>query len=102
MSILSVVGEIDRCGKAFAALAEIERLHAPVEVCTGCHLRECPGDCDWAGELDDDDPRTVTVCSACCWDDRDNARSEDCILTHQHDTDGPACATAEIVARAER
>lgn len=69
MSVVSVVGEIDR---AMNALADIKRLHLLVTVCAGCHNRQCPGDCHWADELDDD-PHTVAVCSACCWDDRDNA-----------------------------
>ena len=94
---MSVVGEIDR---AMNALADIKRLHLLVTVCAGCHNRQCPGDCHWVDELDDDDPHTVAVCSACCWDDRDNARSEECILTHQHHRGGPVCSTAEIIARA--
>lgn len=100
MSIVSIAGEIDRCSKAKAALVEIERLHTAVETCAGCHLKECPGDCDWAdGEAFYGDPRTVVVCGLCCWDSYENARSEECIESHDHDG-GPLCSTTEIIARA--
>lgn len=81
--------------KLRAALEEIDRLHAPVEVCNGCHLRECPGDCDWGtcGR----EP-TEIVCAVCCFDERDAARGEWCIEAHDHG--GPGCSTAEIIARA--
>lgn len=101
MSIVSVVGEIDRCGRAMIALADIERLHNPVTVCIGCHIRECKGDCEGGDrEAFYGDPRTVTVCGLCCWDNYDNGRSADCIECHDHEAGGPVCSTAEIIARA--
>lgn len=85
--------------KLRAALEEIKRLHAPVTVCAYCHLKECPGDdCDFASGYLDEPER---VCGICCWDNNDNAREQVCIDSHEHVDGGPACSTAEIIARAE-
>lgn len=85
--------------KLLAVVEEIRRLHAPVLVCNGCHLRECPGDCDWPSHVDSHEA-TETICAVCCFDERDAARGEWCISAHEHTLGGPACSTAEIIARA--
>ena len=53
--------------------------HVAVTVCAGCHLTECPGDCDW-----NDTGTKDTVCRGCCWDHTDNARSQHCLDHHDH------------------
>lgn len=94
--LFPVIAELVAAGVMRNAIEEIKRLHAPVEVCPGCHLIECPGDCDWNEGCDD----TARVCGICCWDNNDNAREQTCIDTHDHDRGGPACSTAAIIARA--
>lgn len=92
-----IEAKIVEAEKLRTAIEEIRRLHAPVAVCSGCHLRECPGDCDW--HKYDVDP-TEIVCNVCCFDERDAARGAWCLEAHDHTADGPGCSTAEIVARA--
>lgn len=77
MSILSVVGEIDRCGRAINAVAEIKRLHAPVDL----------------GLI-------YPVCAVCCRDEFDGSVSQDCMTSHDHLAGAAVCATAEILERA--
>lgn len=100
----SIIADADRieariveAEKLRTALEEIKRLHAPVQVCNGCHLRECPGDCDsdwnWAEHL------TEIICSVCCFDERDAARGTWCIEAHDHFNDA-TCSTTDILARA--
>lgn len=111
MSARSVIAAADKvqaraAEKALAALAEIKRNHAPVTVCRGCGLRECPGDCDWStGDSDQ-----VTICSLCCTDvgaqtgregqPRPVQVSEECVDSHDHAPGRPACSTVEIIERA--
>lgn len=80
MNILSVVGEIDRCGRAMTALAEIERLHAPRS---------------WGDPFGD----CLQLCDHCCFEDS-GYRTDDCAAGHEHTATGPVCATAEVIERA--
>lgn len=63
--------------KLRAALEEIKRLHWPKHV-----------------DDTDQDAANILVCAHCCSD------GENCLDFHDHDTTGPACSTAEIIARA--
>lgn len=100
------ITRVDVARSALAALTAIKRLHAPVTVCRGCRLRECPGDCDWStGDSDQ-----VTICSLCCT--AAGARtgreghpgrvqvSGECVDSHDHVPGRPVCSTVEIIERA--
>ena len=75
--VLSVVGAIDTMR---AALEEIKRLHARSVTRPGM-------------------PGAVAVCALCCLD-TGGYRTDECIDSHEHTTDGPVCSTTEIIARA--
>lgn len=100
-SVIYASADQDRiaaAAKAFAALTEIKRLHTPVTACPGCHLRECPGDCDC--DWNSYDHPVALVCGICCWSQVDNARDPGCIDSHDHAPGRPACSTVEIIERA--
>jgi hypothetical protein len=65
--------------KTHAALAEIKRLHAPMVMPIDNHL--------------------LLLCDHCCFDDA-GQQTDDCANSHEHSVDGPACHTAEIIAKA--
>jgi hypothetical protein len=64
--------------KLRAALEEIRRLHQPMMLPIGSSL--------------------LMVCDHCCFEDSGH-QTEDCAASHEHTVDGPACHTAEILAR---
>lgn len=66
--------------KLRAALEEVRRLHQPMVMPI--------------------DGRLLMVCSHCCFEEGSGMSTEDCLDSHEHTADGPACATAEIIARA--
>jgi hypothetical protein len=65
--------------KLRAALEEMMRLHQPILLPTA--------------------KAVYMLCDHCCFDDSGH-QTQDCIDSHEHSFDGPACATAEIIARA--
>lgn len=69
--------------KLRTALEEIQRLHQPMMFPVGAKLEH------W-----------VKLCSVCCFEESSNRQTEDCELCHEHTAEGPACSTAEIIARA--
>lgn len=90
-----IEGRIVEAEKMRTALEEIKRLHAPRGVCEGCGdtYRPHDRDCIDGGPL-------LSVCSVCCFDG--HGWGDECQGAHDHvgDTaDGPACSTAEIIAR---
>lgn len=96
MSILSVVLEIDRCGRAINALNEIGRMHTPVEVCRWCAETRCRDSCRYTSRYV---MHVWTVCPVCCLDG-DGSLSDGCLFGHDHEDSGPVCRTAEIIAGA--
>lgn len=64
--------------KLRAALEEIRRLHQPRILPTGSSL--------------------LMVCDHCCFEDS-GQQTEDCVASHEHTVDGPACHTTEIIGR---
>lgn len=64
--------------KTHAALNQIKQLHAPMVMPINDHL--------------------LLLCDHCCFDDA-GQQTDDCANSHQHSVDGPACHTAEIIAR---
>jgi hypothetical protein len=40
----------------------------------------------------------LLLCDHCCFDDA-GQQTDDCANSHEHSVDGPACHTAEIIAR---
>lgn len=83
MTIPETVRDIDRMR---AVLEEIKRLHATRTAEFGI-LAARHGS-------------PVAVCGHCCIDARSGYVSADCVDCHQHTATGPACCTAEIIARA--
>lgn len=70
--------------KLRTALEEIKRLHAETAFWDD---NAQPGE------------RISVVCTICCLDPS-GYRSDECEESHEHSADGPACSTAEIIARA--
>ncbi len=64
--------------KTRAALEQIRQLHAPT--------------------LMPIDGGLLKLCDHCCFDDA-GQQTDDCANSHEHTVDGPACHTAEIIAR---
>ena len=64
--------------KTHAALDQIKQLHAAIVMPINDHL--------------------LLLCDHCCFDDA-GQQTDDCATSHQHTVDGPACHTAEIIAR---
>ena len=64
--------------KTHAALNQIKQLHAAIVMPINDHL--------------------LLLCDHCCFDDA-GQQTDDCANSHQHTVDGPACHTAEIIAR---
>lgn len=98
-----VVSQQHSGARAVAALAEIRKLHEPIEVCRGCSSSECDGGCesgdDCGGEL-------LTVCAQCCIDGADHYRrlNDMCLDLHEHEAKHDQiapCPTMVIIARAE-
>lgn len=78
-----IEGRIVEAEKMRTALEEIKRLHAE------------------AAFWDDDaqpGERIRMVCNICCLDPG-GYPSDECEESHEHSADGPACSTAEIIAR---
>ena len=65
--------------KTYAALEQIKQLHAPMVMPIDNHL--------------------LLLCDHCCFDDA-GQQTDDCANSHEHTVDGPACHTAEIIAKA--
>lgn len=72
-----IEARIAEAEKLRTALEQIQRLHAPIIMPTDC----------------------VPVCSMCCFDEA-GYQTSDCMDSHEHSDSGPACSTAEIIARA--
>lgn len=90
----TVAARIADAEKAVAALEEIKRLHTPMEVCAGCGQVDCHPCCTTSVE------ECLSICRSCCRDERYAMAANECWRSHEHTADGPACATAEIIARA--
>ena len=65
--------------KTYAALEQIKQLHAAIVMPI--------------------DNRLLLLCDHCCFDDA-GQQTDDCANSHEHTVDGPACHTAEIIAKA--
>lgn len=91
----SVSGTLAWIDRLENAAAELRDLHRPITACTSCH-QEVTGECC--------NTPTVVVCDYCCWDERDNARSQECLDCHDHGGEHrdptPICPTIAILERA--
>lgn len=91
---MSARGIMAAADKIEARIVEAEKMRAALEEIRRLHS-------ETAFWMDDAEPgeRIKVVCTLCCLD-VGGYRSEECESSHEHTADGPACSTAEIIARA--